>query len=65
MMANECFMQDKDGRYIPAIPEPFWEKSWRTFFRWRPLCCRTMFKSREAYDQHYVLEHMEAVNDGE
>lgn len=24
--------------WIPAIPEPFWYKSWRTLFRWKPQC---------------------------
>jgi hypothetical protein len=50
------------GGYVPAIPEPFWHKSWRTWFRWRPQCpwCKDMpiFKTRAQWDSHYVLTHL-------
>jgi hypothetical protein len=61
-MMSECYMEDKDGRYIPAIPEPFWYMGWRTLFRWKPQCCGTLFNTREAYDEHYVIQHMEQEN---
>lgn len=55
---SDCYMQDKDGQYIPAIPEPFWKKGFSTLFRWKPSCCGVTFKDRQAYDFHYVTEHM-------
>lgn len=44
---------------IVAIPEPFWNTSWRTWFRSRPACypCRVTFKTRERYEQHYLSTH--------
>ena len=49
--------------YVPAIPEPFWCSSWRTWFRMRPACYRCgnpmIFRSRSEYDTHYVLNHLE------
>lgn len=49
------------GRYVPAIPEPFWERSWQTLFLWRPRCieCQTNFKHIAAYREHYKRHHME------
>lgn len=42
-----------------AIPEPFWVRSWRALFRWRPACyeCRTAFKTRGEFDEHHVRTH--------
>jgi len=57
-MSYGAYMIDKDGRYLPAIPEPYWKASWRTLFRLRPFCCGHIFKSREEYDMHYVIEHI-------
>lgn len=52
--------------WVPAIPEPFWYKGWRTWFRYRPACYRCtgtepplIFKTRAEYDAHYVLTHLE------
>ncbi len=53
--------------WVPAIPVPFWYKSWRTWFRYRPACYRCthgeepplLFKNRKAWDAHYVLTHLE------
>lgn len=44
----------------PSIPEPFWIRSWRTFWRWRPACysCRLMLRDRYGYDQHYLSYHL-------
>lgn len=49
--------------WIPAIPEPFWHKSWRTLFRYRPECflCHVRFKTRTEWEQHYVLKHSEEL----
>ncbi len=57
---NGAYMQDKDGRYIPAIPEPYWSRGWKTLFRMRPACyqCRWIFENREQYDEHYVTHHL-------
>lgn len=44
---------------IVAIPAPFWHRSWRTGWQWRPECiehgCR--FSRRHLYEQHYLSEH--------
>ena len=53
---------DKElGGYVPAIPEPFWVWSWRTWFQARPYChrCKLTFKKRKEWDIHYVLTHLE------
>jgi len=47
-----------DGTLRTAIPEPFWERSPRTWFRYKPMCCRTIFDSREAYESHYIRMHI-------
>lgn len=47
-----------NGEYREAIPEPFWERSWRTFFREKPMCCDTVFADRAAYEEHYVRMHL-------
>ena len=51
--------------WVPAIPEPFWYKGWRTFFRYRPACYQCtngepplIFKNRAEWDSHYVLTHL-------
>lgn len=59
--------------WVPAIPEPFWYRTWRTWFQDRPACyrtacCRTtwldgvvpmLFKTKKEYETHYVLTHLE------
>lgn len=49
--------------YMPSIPEPFWERSWRTWFRWRPYCvvCRKLLKDRSDWTIHYALNHIPPV----
>ncbi len=56
---------DPELGYVPAIPEPFWERSWRTWFRWKPYCgeCRLLLKTRAEWDTHYVLNHIEEATD--
>jgi hypothetical protein len=56
--------------YEPAIPEPFWYRSWRTWFRDRPACYQCavngeplLFKNRQEWDNHYVLTHLEFLPD--
>jgi hypothetical protein len=43
-----------------AIPEPFWVRTPRTLFRWRPACygCRKTFPTRERWEQHWLTEHL-------
>jgi hypothetical protein len=48
-------MQTRDGRWVPAIPEPLWV-GWR-LRRARCLCGRT-FRDAETYQGHYALEHI-------
>lgn len=42
-----------------AFPEPFWIRSWRTMFRWRPACypCKQTFRTRAEHDEHYLRTH--------
>ena len=58
---------DPELGWVPVVPEPFWHRSWRTLFRWRPQCtiCHSMpiFKTRSEYDCHYVLFHIEPWKD--
>lgn len=56
--------------WVPAIPEPFWYRGWRTLFRYRPACYRCasvsmiwgtkplIFRWEEQWNQHYVLTHL-------
>ena len=55
------------GCYVPAIPEPFWYKSWRTWFRYRPQCvrCDIVFKTKLEWDAHYVLTHLQQDEEAE
>lgn len=52
-----------NGELVPAIPEPFWIKSWRTLFRWKPGCyqCRMVFKDRADFETHYMFTHQNDV----
>jgi hypothetical protein len=51
------YQYDPQLGYVPAIPEPFWVVRW---FRWKPQCykCKTVFKNREQWNTHYVLNHL-------
>ena len=58
------YRQDPQLGYVPAIPEPFWLSrwSWRKFwFVWKPSCyvCKLEFNTRQEWDTHYVLNHIE------
>lgn len=48
--------------YVPAIPEPFWYRGWRTFFRFRPACYACggplLLKDRREWEAHYALNHI-------
>ena len=50
---------DKQLGYVPAIPEPFWIRRW--FGAYRPRCaqCHITFSTRNEWDTHYVLIHLE------
>lgn len=50
---------ESTGRWVEAVPEPFWVRSWRALFRWRAACyeCRTVFKTRLLHDVHWRLVH--------
>lgn len=54
---------DKQLGYVPAIPEPFWYKSWCTLFRYKPACYQCgkpmLFKTIEEWERHYVLTHLQ------
>ena len=56
---NETLRYDAELGYVPAIPEPFWYRGWRTLFRERPQClqCDEIFANRSDWDKHYVLIH--------
>jgi len=50
---------DPDLGEIVAVPEPFWRRSWRTLFRYKPACyeCEVMFSSRALWEVHWLAEH--------
>lgn len=72
-MPVRCASFDPQLGYMPAVPEPFWYRSWRTWFTDTPSCYRAgctrksffgevlpmFFKNRQAYDTHYILRHLE------
>jgi hypothetical protein len=47
----------EDGTLVPAIPEPYWICSWRTFFMIKPMCCGRIFKGKTGYEEHWVKYH--------
>jgi hypothetical protein len=53
-----AYEQMEDGSYRAAVPMPFWERGWRTWMRWRPMCCNTIFKTEEMYRDHYIRTHL-------
>lgn len=76
-MDNVMSQNPVTGTWEPAIPEPFWYRSWRTLWRWRPGCAdctglRTgkpwtakdavLFKSRAEWQAHYRRAHLPVVN---
>ena len=50
--------QNTEGKYVPAIPEPFW--SWWFFGLYeRAHCeCERKFDNLEEYQGHYALIHI-------
>jgi hypothetical protein len=61
-----AYTLDPQLGWVPAIPEPFWYRSWRTWFRDRPACYQCtgkepplIFKNRAEWEAHYVLTHLE------
>jgi hypothetical protein len=62
---------DYELGWVPAIPEPFWYRGWRTLFRYRPSCYQcmrygffgdeqpTVFPTRKEWEAHYALNHLE------
>jgi hypothetical protein len=66
-----AYTLDPQLGWVPAIPEPFWYKSWRTWFCYVPACYQCpdalgnplLFKNRAAWDAHYVLTHLEEDTD--
>jgi len=52
--------------WMPGIPEPFWYRGWRSFFRLRPACYHCgnprVFRNRHEYEIHYALTHIKAVD---
>ena len=53
---------------LVAIPEPFWVRTLRTFFRYRPACYehQTVFRTRAEWETHYLRAHylIECPGDG-
>lgn len=46
-----------DLGWQPAIPEPLWVWSWRTFSLSVPSCCGVKFKTTDDYGSHYLRVH--------
>lgn len=47
---------------IVAIPEPFWVRSWRTLWRWKPVCLecygdKVWWGTREHWERHWLNAH--------
>ena len=61
-MSDEMSRYDPLLGYVPAIPEPFWEKPhwWNP---WRPMCveCSTRFLTKSEYETHYALTHIDPL----
>jgi len=58
---DEPTSYDPNFGWQPAIPEPLWVWSWRTFSLSTPSCCGQKFKSRDDYGKHYLRFHREAA----
>jgi hypothetical protein len=58
-VSGNIYTHDPIYGWEPSIPEPFWVRSWRTLFRWRPACyeCRITFKAVLDYQSHYRRLH--------
>lgn len=61
-MSEGMYQFDPELGYMPAIPEPFWEKRWY-WLRYRPKCCEcgASFKTRSEYTLHYALQHINPI----
>lgn len=57
---NDISAFDSQLGWVPAIPEPFWYRGWRTLWRWRPQCvgCDVIFPDRDSWRRHYALYHI-------
>ncbi len=60
---------DPQSGYVPAIPEPFWYRGWRSWFRFVPACYQCgrplLFENLAEWDSHYVLNHLEGLKKGD
>jgi len=58
-MSSGVQSYDPNFGWEPAIPEPFWTRSWRTAFRWRPQCIEhgMTFRTKLDYQSHWRREH--------
>jgi hypothetical protein len=62
---SAVYTLDPQLGWVPAIPEPFWYRGWRTLFCYRPACYQCagkkplLFKNRKEWDAHYVLSHLQ------
>jgi hypothetical protein len=58
------YQLDPELGWVPAVPEPFWYKGWRSWFRWRPQCveCDIIFATKREWVEHYVLKHIGPFN---
>jgi hypothetical protein len=59
---TDVYTLDPEHGWVPAIPEPFWYKGWRTLFRYRPSCYQCgnplLFKTRREWEAHYRMSHL-------
>lgn len=55
-----CQQFDSNLGWMPAIPEPFWYRGWRSLWQWKPMCpaCNIRFKDKEEWKSHYALNHI-------
>lgn len=58
----EVYSFDPHLGYVPAIPEPFWYRGWRSWFQFAPACyaCGNplLLKDRRDWEAHYALNHI-------
>lgn len=53
---------------VPPVPEPFWHRSRRTLWTWRPACIacgERLFLNRMAWESHYLSEHVSDAETGQ
>ena len=60
-MDIQSLRYDPQLGYVPAVPEPYWVRHW--LFWSRPSCyaCRIKFRSRQEWENHYVLRHLQEI----